>query len=90
MSIGQLLKNIYIKIQLEDKKLSDTLKNIGISIYDYDLSIKDTYIILNAIADKWDSLKEKGSHSVINEYIAESIVGVRYKNEFIKLMEDWK
>ena len=63
----------------------------GVSLYDDNLNIKDTYVILNEVASKWAFYKDKNNDklSAIHYDIAVNLVGIRGSNDFIMLMGNW-
>ena len=93
--VGTALKTIFARIQglklgetLEDgtdlNKYSDSLKRVGIEIFDTAGELKDMDIILEEIGNRWDQLGK-------NEQVAlaQAVAGVRQYNQLVSLMDHW-
>ena len=94
-SVGTALKTIYarmgdLKIGGEDEdglKLGDvasTLQNVGIEILDINGDLKDMGIIVEEIAEKWNTWTKAQQTAV-----AESVAGKRQYNNLFALFENW-
>ena len=93
--VGTALKTIFARIQglklgetLEDgtdlNKYSDSLKRVGIDIFDTTGELKDMDIVLEEIGARWDSLAT--SEQVA---LAQAVAGVRQYNQLVSLMDNW-
>ena len=93
--VGTALKTIFARIQglklgetLEDgtdlNKYSDSLKRVGIEIFDTAGELKDMDIILEEIGNRWDQLGK--SEQVA---LAQAVAGVRQYNQLVSLMDNW-
>lgn len=93
--VGTALKTIFARIQglklgetLEDgtdlNKYSDSLKRVGIEIFDTTGQLKNMDDILNEIGARWDQLAK-------NEQVAlaQAVAGIRQYNQLVSLMDNW-
>jgi TP901 family phage tail tape measure protein len=93
--VGTALKTIFARIQglklgetLEDgtdlNKYSDSLKRVGIEIFDTSGELKDMDKILDEIGARWESLAK--SEQVA---LAQAVAGIRQYNQLVSLMDNW-
>ena len=93
--VGTALKTIFARIQglklgetLEDgtdlNKYSDSLKRVGIDIFDTTGELKDMDNILDEIGARWESLAK--SEQVA---LAQAVAGIRQYNQLVSLMDNW-
>ena len=93
--VGTAFKTMFARLQglslgetLEDgvdlNKYSNALKTVGVDILDAKGNLKDMDSILDATAEKWDSISEAQKVA-----LAETVAGVRQYSQFMAIMNNY-
>ncbi len=69
----------------EVSKIAKAYKSVGISIYDANGEMRDIDDTLSELSKGWDSMTD-----ATRSYIAEQSAGVRQKNTFLVMMDEYK
>lgn len=93
--VGTAMKTIFSRVEglkmgetLEDgvdlNKYSETLKKVGVDIFDATGELKDMDLILHDIGDKWEELGRKEQIA-----LAQNVAGIRQYNQFMAIFDNW-
>lgn len=83
MDIKEYIKSLEL---IDDSKSIDALKSLGINAYKEDKTKREKYDILCELADVFKSLTSP-EYNVLKTYVCRCLVGVRYSNKLMAILD---